>query len=327
MRALKSFTRVFIISTVIMFTVGINADSTVAATATANPHKSHQDETKTGKVNTPGSTLNVRSGPGTTFSIIGSLKHGEKVTVTTTDNSSWYKINYNGKTGYVNAAYIVLDNTSKPPDNSQPTTVYVNTPGSTLNVRSGPGTSYAIIGSLKHGEKISVTNENSEWFKLTFNGKTGYVNKAFTKADNPAPAPTPTPQSRTVYVNTPGSTLNVRSGPGTSFSIIGSLKHGEKVTVTDENASWCKLTYNGKTGYINSSYVKNDPVSPQPAQKTGTVNTPAGLNVREGPGTTYKILGALVNGTKVTILDKSGSWYKIAYGTGDGWVNSDFVKV
>ena len=324
MRTWKRFTRVFIISTVIIFTVVINADFTAAATKdTANPHKSHPDQTKTGKVNTPGSTLNVRSGPGTSFSIIGSLKHGEKVTVTTTDNSSWYKINYNGKTGYVNAAYIVLDGSSTTPGDSQPMTVYVNTPGLTLNVRSGPGTSYAIIGSLKHGEKISVTNENSEWYKLTYNGKTGYVNKAFTKADSPAPAP----QSRTVYVNTPGSTLNVRSGPGTSFSIIGSLKHGEKVTVTDENASWCKLTYNGKTGYINSSYVKNDPVSPQPAQKTGTVNTSIGLNVREGPGTDYKKLGALVNGTKVTILDQSGCWYKIAYGTGDGWVNSDFVKV
>jgi len=291
--------------------------------------------TKDGKVNTPGSTLNVRSGPGTTYSVIGSLKDGAKVTVST-ENSAWYKLTYNGATGYVSAAFIVLDSTPAPAA-PQTITVYVNTPGSTLNVRSGPGTGYAILGSLKHGDKITVTDEGGDWYKLTFNGKTGYVSKAWTKADNPVtttPPTTPTtpttPQSKTVYVNAAAG-LNVRSGPGTTYSILGALANGSKITVTDENASWYKLTFNGKAGYVSKTYTSDtapgQTATAPPAQKTGTVNSAIGLNIRSGAGTTYKIIGSLSNGAKITILDQSGSWYKINCGSSFGWVSSAYVKV
>lgn len=55
------------------------------------------------------SKLNVRSGAGTTYGIIGSLCKGKKITVTSTeqaDGKYWYKINYKGKDGYVSGAYI-----------------------------------------------------------------------------------------------------------------------------------------------------------------------------------------------------------------------------
>jgi len=286
--------------------------------------------TKAGKVNTPGTTLNVRSGPGTSYAVIGSLKHNEKVNVSD-ENSGWYKLTYNGKAGYVSKAYVTLDGETQPPATPQTRTVYVNTPGSTLNVRSGAGTAYAVIGSLKHGEKITVTDHNSDWYKLTFNGKTGYISRSFTKADNPAPAPAPSaPAAKTVYVNTPGMTLNVRSGPGTTYAILGSLKHGEKLSVTTENSSWYKLTFNGKTGYISASYVKDEPVSTAPPaseQKTGTVNAPDGLNVRSGPGTSNAVIGGLAHGAKVTITGQSGDWYKIKYGNTEAWVSSAYVKI
>jgi len=303
----------------------------------ANPPpaaKPPAEQTKTGKVNTPGTTLNVRSGPGTNNAIIGSLKHNDKITITG-ESSGWYKLTYSGKTGYVSAAFVILDSATQTP--SQPATpvsktVYVNTPGSALNVRSGAGTGFAVMGTLKHGEKVTVTDHNSDWYKLNFGGKTGYISKSFTKADNPVSAPSQpsAPAQKTVYVNTPGSALNVRSGAGTSNPIIGSLKHGEKITVTDHNNDWYKLTFGGKTGYISKSYTKDQPVSTSTetsTQKTGTVNSSTGLNVRSGPGTSYSIVGGLSNGAKVTITSQSGSWYKIKYGSTEAWVSSTYVKV
>ena len=289
-------------------------------------------QTKTGKVNTPGTTLNVRSGAGTSYAVIGSLKHNDKITITG-ESSGWYKITYSGKTGYVSAAFVILDGTAtQTPPAPQTKTVYVNTPGSSLNVRSGAGTSFAVIGTLKHGEKITVTDHNNDWYKLTYSGKTGYISKSFTQANAPA-AQTPSapaPASKTAYVNTPGSTLNVRSGPGTNSSIVGTLKHGEKITVTEENASWYKLTFNGKAGYVSRSFVSDSqPSASAPGtstQKTGTVNSATGLNVRSGPGTNYSIVGGLSNGAKVTITGQSGSWYKIKYGTSEAWISSSFVK-
>jgi len=290
------------------------------------------EQTKSGKVNTPGSTLNVRSGPGTSYSVIGSLKHNDKITITG-ESSGWYKLTYSGKTGYASAAFIILDGAvSQTPAAPQTKTVYVNTPGSALNVRAGAGTSFAVIGSLKHGEKITVTDQSGDWYKLTYSGKTGYISKSFTKSSNPiqTPAAPSAPASKTVYVNTPGSSLNVRSGPGTNHAVLGSLKHGEKITVSDENNTWYKLTFAGKTAYVSRSFVTDKPPSNTPAettaQKTGTVNSPTGLNVRSGPGTNYSIVGGLSNGAKVTITGQSGSWYKIKYGSAEAWVSTNFVK-
>jgi len=287
------------------------------------------ETTKSGKVNTPGMTLNVRSGPGTSFTIIGMLNHNDKITITG-ESSGWYKLTFGGKTGYVSAAFVILDGAAAPPPAAPQTkTVYVNTPGSTLNVRSGAGTNFAVLGSLKHGDKLTVTDHNNDWFKLTFNGATGYISKSFTKADAPAAAPT-TPTSKTGYVNTPGSTLNVRSGPGTNNAILGSLKHGDKITYTDDVSGWLKITFSGKTGYVSKSFVTDNPASNNTTttgQKTGTVNATGGLNVRSGPGTNHSIIGGLSNGAKVTITDQSGSWYKIKYGSTEAWVSTSFIKI
>ncbi|MCL1896230.1 MAG: SH3 domain-containing protein [Clostridiales bacterium] len=313
----------------------IKLDTNSQQTTEKEPDKKpdpEKPETKDGTVNTPGTTLNVRSGPSTSAAIIASLKHGDKVTVTD-ENTSWYKLTVGGKTGYVNKAFINLGGTGQGADTSKGKTVYVNTPGMTLNVRSGPGTSYAILGALKHGEKITVTDADASWYKITYSGKAGYVSKAYTKADDPqsSSGSQGSASSKTVYVNTPGMTLNVRSGPGTSYAVLGSLKHGEKITVTEENASWYKLTFGGKTGYVSKSYISNEAVSsaqPAPATpKAGTVNAPLGLNVRSGPGTSYKTVGSLPNGAKVTIVEQSGSWYKIRFGSSEAWVSSSYVKV
>ena len=59
----------------------------------------------------------------------------------------------------------------------------------------------------------------------------------------------------------------------------------------------------------------------------GVVNSEGGLNVRSGPGLYYDRIGGLGDGTSVTILSTEGSWYKIEYGSGTGYVASDYVYI
>ncbi len=47
--------------------------------------------------------------------------------------------------------------------------------------------------------------------------------------------------------------------------------------------------------------------------KTGTINTPSGVNIREKKSTSSKILGALPNGSKVQLYRKEGDWIHIYY--------------
>lgn len=56
----------------------------------------------------------------------------------------------------------------------------------------------------------------------------------------------------TVSVN---STLNVRKGPETDYSVIGSLKNGEKVAITGQTGGWYKIKYNNGDGYVSKQYV------------------------------------------------------------------------
>ena len=64
-----------------------------------------------GYVITNDSSLNMRSGPNTSSDIIGKIPKDHWLgTLEYDGNPGWYKTNYNGKTGYVSAEFIKLDN-------------------------------------------------------------------------------------------------------------------------------------------------------------------------------------------------------------------------
>ncbi|MEB2277785.1 SH3 domain-containing protein [Bacillus sp. ILBB4] len=192
------------------------------------------------------SKLNVRSGAGTNYGIIGSVVKDQMLSVVS-KSGSWYKINYNGRTGYVSSDYVQASGTTTPPAES---TTYTVT-ASTLNVRSGAGTSYASIGSVTKGQKLSVVSKSGSWYKINYNGRTGYVSSDYVQASG-----TTTPPAESTTYTVTASTLNVRSGAGTSYASIGSVTKGQKLSVVSKSGSWYKINYNGRTGYVSSDYVQ-----------------------------------------------------------------------
>lgn len=58
------------------------------------------------------------------------------------------------------------------------------------------------------------------------------------------------------YTVTANSGLNVRSGPGTGYSILGALAYGTTVTVSAIDSGWATITYSGQTAYVSASYIK-----------------------------------------------------------------------
>ena len=53
-----------------------------------------------------------------------------------------------------------------------------------VNVRSGPGTTYAVLGSAPKGAKYTVTGQSGSWYKINFNGKTGYISSVYLSVSN-----------------------------------------------------------------------------------------------------------------------------------------------
>ena len=119
--------------------------------------------------------------------------------------------------------------------------------GNSVNVRSGPSTSYSSIGKLNKGDKVEYLGDSGSWVKVKYNSKTGYVYGSYVGED--------TSSITTKYVT--ATTLNVRSGAGTSYQVIGSLSKGTKVEVISESNGWSKINYNGKTGYVSSQYLSS----------------------------------------------------------------------
>ncbi|MGL5329500.1 MAG: SH3 domain-containing protein [Peptostreptococcaceae bacterium] len=294
----------------------------------------------TGVVNT--SALNVRSGAGTNHSIIGKLYKGDKVDILES-SGGWYKIKLsNGKTGWSSSQYIDKVNNSEDNNSTDNNIIKkgtVNT--SALNVRSGAGTSYSVIGKLYKGDKVDILSYSNNWYKIKLsNGKIGWCSSQYITVgssngnDNNN---TEKPESgKSGTVNT--SSLNVRSGAGTNYSIIDKVYKGDKVDILTSSNSWYKVKLsNGKTGWCSSQYItigsssdnnndNNNTEKPE-SGKSGVVNT-SSLNVRSGAGTNYSIIDKVHKGDKVDILASSNSWYKVKLSNGKiGWCSSTYITI
>lgn len=136
-----------------------------------------------------------------------------------------------------------VDTTVPPVDGTTTKATYTVT-ASSLNVRRGPGTSYAKAGSLPYGSKVEVVEIANGWAKLA-NGT--YVNAGYLRADNATTTPG---ASTTMYVTC--RTLNVRKGPGTSYGKAGTLSRNAAVEVVSVSNGWAKLS-NGT--YVSYKYL------------------------------------------------------------------------
>ena len=212
-----------------------------------------------------------------------------------------------------------------------------------LNVRSGPGTSNSVIGSLKRGNSVAVKAKSNGWYKVSYGSGTGWVCGDYLSVGQSSPAKAPAqskPSSPSSsggsagrISGTGGAGVNVRSGAGTRYGRIGGLAEGASVTIVGQSGGWCQIKYGSGTGWVCGDYVKKTSGGSSGGSSCGGTSTGkvsgtggSGLNVRSGAGTGYGRIGGLAEGASVTIVGQSNGWYKIKYGSGTGWVSSQFIK-
>ncbi|MGN7194641.1 C40 family peptidase [Bacillus mycoides] len=288
------------------------------------------------------SVLHVRAGSSTSHDIISRVYNGQTLNVIGEENG-WFKINHNGKTGYVSGEFV-----SK---NGEKTNNNVSTGGNNkvtadvLRVRTAPNTSSSVSGRVYEGQTLNVIGQENGWVKINHNGKVGYVSGEFVSSvssnagsSNNNTNNTVKPASGNYTVNV--SSLRVRTGPSTSHTTIGSVKKGQVVQVIGEVQDWFKINYAGQTAYLSKDYVtkggsnenttqgnnqeQNNNVTVQTGG-TYVVNATS-LRVRTGPATYHSVIGGVLNGTKLNVVGSEGSWFKVNYQGKTGYVSSEFVK-
>lgn len=139
------------------------------------------------------------------------------------------------------------------------------------------------------------------------------------------PSSSSTEGKETYYVVT-ASSLNYRSGPGTSYRKLGTLKKGFEIYKGTVTKGWLKFSYNSKTCYCSTKYLTKK------TKKTKNTTTEKNFIVTtNNPSSTYaclraeakkdsKLIATLENGTVIRCIttaytdpdNKNRKYYKLA---------------
>lgn len=290
------------------------------------------------------SYVNVRKGPGTNYTILARAVAGSQVEIYQTKwvgSSQWGRMT----NGWICMDYVSLSSDSQSGSGSIDTQISGTVSGSNVNVRSGAGTGYSIVGRKNSGDVITVyerkTSGGLNWGRI---GDNQWICLAYVRLENAGGTGTPQPGSEsnssvsgdgTSAVQDTGTVssttgLNVRSGPGTGYARIKTLSPGTVVSLyeyrTVDGVRWGRIQ---TSQWVCMTYVQLSSQSGAESEQTGTgkVISTTVLNIRSGPGTNYSRVGQLTPGTKIEITEQTKtngvSWGK----TAQGWVCMTYVKM
>jgi len=287
--------------------------------------------------------------------------------------ATWCIVKYNGWNGYVMTEYLHFASapavtaapaatatprpavTAAPAQSSGLTAVVMTANGGSLNLRSTAKSGNNIILSIPYGSRLTVTQRGSTWSAVVYNGISGYVMTSYLLFGSEAtaapvltqtPAPTQAPAGTTyAYVTTAnGKALNLRSAPDASQNnVMLEIPNGTLLTVTARGSTWCAVTYNGRAGYVMTSFLSFPGQSaatatPTPAAATpvlvsnvtqGFVNTSNGgsLNLRSSPSDRAGVIAQMPNGAALTVTSRGSDWCGVIYNGIAGYAMTKFLYI
>lgn len=208
---------------------------------------------------------------------------------------------------------------------------------SSLNIRTGPSTSYKVSFALKKNTKVTKVSTSGKWFKIKYGKKTGYASaKYLTKVKSTTVATASTPKVTTYFYVTEPTGLTMRSGAGVSYKSIGSVGYEKKVQILSEHKNgWIKTTYNKKKGWINANSTYGFKSTKSISFKLEDnydetyyfIMQDDSLNVRKLPNVAAPSIGKVGKGFTAEILrSATNGWVEVKMANGKkGWVSSNTV--
>ncbi len=226
-------------------------------------------------------TLNVRSGPGLTETILATVS-SKTVLPVLAEKDNWLQVRLpTGQTGWL-ANWLVT------PVAAAAQAKQVTTQNTGVNIRSGPSTTFPSIGSIQPGAIYPLLKKSGEWVQIqlpnqqtgwvagwlvtetsgsTPNSSSGTANSTPNQTGTPSAPPAggsatshPTPPAQTGGSSVPiGKTIklataqNAYMSPDANQQPIGQLSAGDVIPYNGEANGWLQISYNGTLAWIQAN--------------------------------------------------------------------------
>ena len=201
--------------------------------------------------------LNLRAGPSTENHIKLTMPPGAFVElISELGRSGFYKVSYQGELGYAHSDFLSVGGDGG--GGSDPGWDNAGTAYTTdhLNLRSGPGTSHAVILVMPAGEAVQLTGASENGFSgVVYGGSNGWASNDYLSdtSGGSDPGSGDAGTARTT------SALNLRAGPSLTNGVKLVMPEGAEVALTgDQRNGFAKVRYDGTSGWASMDYLTSN---------------------------------------------------------------------
>ncbi|MGA1842332.1 MAG: SH3 domain-containing protein [bacterium] len=186
--------------------------------------------------------VNIRTGPDTTYDILGTARQDDYFERIENLNSWSQIILPDGKTGWISDQFISL---KKP--NALPDKIYVI--AKAVNIRVGPGINYNKIAEVKENDELEPIKILNGWIRVILpDGDTGWISEKYISLNEKNKI------VEKVYVT--GQTVNIRVGPGINYNKILEVKEDDELERIKSQNGWAQIRLqSGQTGWISEKFI------------------------------------------------------------------------
>ena len=180
---------------------------------------------------------------------VGYLSYGDPVTIyetVTVGAILWGRT----ENGWICMDYVseTLETAVTQPPAETPESKMGITSGDYVNVRSGAGTQYEIIDNIRKNTRLEILEIRDNWCKTTI----GWVYMDYVYIDGTYGT------EPSIMGTVKGTDVNVRSGPGTDYEIIGSTNTGDRYEFFYQTTIGGRKWGCTSIGWICMDYVRLD---------------------------------------------------------------------
>jgi len=189
-----------------------------------------------------------------------------------------------------------------------------------VNMRRSAYSTSIVLERLKKGDTVTILGVQGDYYRISYNGRTGYAMKKYVTGSEVVATPVPTQhavaEEDTVasfpYETTTNASVNMRKRANTSSTLIVRIPKGADLTVTGESGSFVSIIYDGREGYAMSEFVNTKKVT----------SVVAGTTVALPGNDGFILLSNGASGTEVRALQQALIELGFLTGDVDGYYGS-----